>query len=736
MIKYNIIKMLRYIMNIKDYKIITATVLMGVIFSVAGLYANPSREDNYNLENLNKVTEINEENMEASRVYPYFEGGTAAAFGGIFLLGLALNLTPCVYPMLTITVSIFGAGGKYEKFKTFLRSGVYVLGIATMYSVLGVIAAFTGGLFGGLLQSETVIFSIAMVFFILSLSMFGVYEFKVPAAISGRLTTGKNTGLTGLYLSGLFVGIFAAPCVGPPVIGLLTLVGQQGNPFFGFAVFFVLSLGLGLPYLILGTFSGLLNKLPGSGEWMVWVRKLLGIALVGVGVFYLSLVFSPRLIFIFIPVVLVVGSVFLGFIEKSGSSGPVFPWIKRVTGLILLTIAVIIFRAGREPSVEWDDYSRDRISSAAEKNKPVLLYFSADWCIPCMELDRRTFTDIGVMERLADFELLKVDLTDYDSPSSRVIREKFDVAGVPTVVFLDETGRELMNKRIVGFVTPSGFKDTLKKVEKMVTLNRTKQAGGEKEAEENLSRIKLISDKQWIKPGEPFYLGVLFDMKKGWHVYWINPGDSGMKPRLEWDIPDKFSAGELRWPGPEKFREGPFFTYGHGDSLLLSRKVIPPEDIEPGTTVHFKIDGNWLVCKDICVTQKGNYRLTVPVREAEPVKEKEWEQVFKETKKMLPKDHNWQFNPVVTGSKLVLEVLLSEEIPEQIFRGSEFFSLKSGFIQPGEYSWEKTEGGYQMEIPLKQQAEKVEILEGVLVLPGKIEEVPRVLVVDSEIIYR
>jgi thioredoxin:protein disulfide reductase len=380
------------------------------------------------------------------------EGNLIIAFGVIFLIGLALNLTPCVYPMLTVTVSVFGAQTDKNTLRVFFKALVYVLGIATMYSVLGVIAALSGGLFGAVLQSSWVLVGIGVLFFLLSLSLFGLYEIQIPYWLTRRIGGQQAAGILGIYISGLVVGIFAAPCIGPPIIALLALVGQRGDVLFGFLAFFILSLGLGLPYLILGTFSGLLSKLPKSGAWMDWVKKVLGVILIGVGFFYIALAYNPQLIYYLIPATLVIGGIYLGFIERSTAKSVLFPWVKRVVGLAAIAGGLVFYAGGQKASIEWDAYSADRVGIALSENRPVVLYFSASWCIPCLELDRMTFTDEQVIDEMNRFVLLKVDLTNFDAPESREVRERYSIAGVPTIVFLDENGNEIPQIRVVGFV--------------------------------------------------------------------------------------------------------------------------------------------------------------------------------------------------------------------------------------------------------------------------------------------
>ncbi len=388
--------------------------------------------------------------------------GTAVAFLAIFLIGLALNLTPCVYPMLSVTVSLFGTQTDTNMVRVFLKSVVYVLGMATMYSLLGVGAALSGGLFGSWLQSPWVLAGIAALLFGLALSMFGLYQIQIPYWLTSRLGGTTGTGIVGLYLSGLVVGVFAAPCVGPPVIALLAFVGAKGDPVFGFWTFFVLSLGLGFPYLILGTFSGVLKKVPKSGVWLIWVERIFGVVLTGAALFYLSLAFFPKLSAYVVPALLLVGGIYLGFLEPSGRDKKGFLRLKWAFGLLAIAVSVWGFNALREPGLAWESYSSAKIAEAKAGGKPVMMDFYADWCIPCLELDRKTFTDAAVMSATQEFVRLKVDLTHFDSPESEALRKEYAIAGVPTIVFLDRDGNEVRSSRVVGYLSPSEFLEKLK----------------------------------------------------------------------------------------------------------------------------------------------------------------------------------------------------------------------------------------------------------------------------------
>ena len=412
--------------------------------------------DSYEPSSGNFVTfdQAGEQNQIAAMID---ESGLFWAFVAIFFIGLALNLTPCVYPMISVTVSIFGGQTDTNLFRVFLKALTYVMGIATMYSVLGVVAALSGGLFGSALQSPVVLAIIGLLLMGLALSMFGLYEIQMPYWITSKLGGQNASGFIGVFVSGLVVGVFAAPCIGPPIIALLAFVGANGDPFFGFWSFFILSLGLGFPYLILGTFSGLLQKLPKSGVWMIWVKKVLGIVLVGVGLFYIGLAFFAKLTPWILAATLLLGGIYLGFLERSGRDRKGFQAVKMLVGVVSIIFGVLMVHNLTRPSVEWTPYSAEAYEMALSEGSPIVLDFYADWCIPCLELDQVTFVDEGVIEALNKFKRFKVDLTNFDSEESEILRQQFDIIGVPTIVFIGSNGQEVKTARIVGFLNPEDF---------------------------------------------------------------------------------------------------------------------------------------------------------------------------------------------------------------------------------------------------------------------------------------
>ena len=384
------------------------------------------------------------------------ERGGWAAFLTLFLIGLALNLTPCVYPMLGVTVSIFGARRAAPPLQVFGSALLYVLGMAVMYSALGLAAAFTGGLFGGWLANPMVSIGIGVLLIALSLSMFGLYELNAPPALLSRIGGAGATSALGIFASGLVVGIFAAPCVGPPVVALLAVVGQKGDPWFGFLSFFTLAMGLGAPYLVLGTFSSLLQRMPRSGEWMVWVKKVFGVVLIGVGLNYVLLALAPRASVWVLPLALVAGGVWLGFLDKSASRRVAFRAFQRLAGALAVVAGVALVASAPRHALAFEPLQGDDAAARAG-DQPYVIDFSADWCQPCHELDRVTFADRRVKDAMRAFRLYKVDLTRYDSPETERWRRRFQILGVPTIVFARPHGGEVREARVEGFLAPEAF---------------------------------------------------------------------------------------------------------------------------------------------------------------------------------------------------------------------------------------------------------------------------------------
>ncbi len=215
------------------------------------------------------------------------KGGVLLALFFLFLGGMALNLTPCVYPMVPITIGFFA-----KQKKSILHSIIYFLGITITYSLLGTFAALGGSFFGAVLQKPIVLISVSLIIFIFSLSLFGLFTIRMPSSFSTNLA--KKGGYISSYLMGALVGLVAAPCIGPIILSLITFVASKGDPFLGFIFFFSLSFGLALPYLFFSFFSSSLKSLPKAGEWMVTLERFFGFALIGVAIFILKPLLSVK----------------------------------------------------------------------------------------------------------------------------------------------------------------------------------------------------------------------------------------------------------------------------------------------------------------------------------------------------------------------------------------------------------------------------------------------------------
>jgi thiol:disulfide interchange protein DsbD len=389
------------------------------------------------------------------------QGVTLISFLVIFLGGLGLNLTPCIYPLIPITIGFFLAQGSGSPRWVFVLSLFYVLGMAVTYSILGTLAAFTGSLFGSALQNPLVLIFIACVLVGLSLSMFGLYEIRMPAFLT-RIAGKSSHGVFGALLMGLTVGILAAPCIGPFVIGLLSYVGERGNPVLGFWAFFVLALGLGTPFLFLGMLSGSISKLPRSGQWMVWVRKIFGFVLLGMAAYFLRNLFSTGFYWLLQASIVAVGAIYLGWVEGSGKGLRVFRTIKWGMGILgILLSSYLVLAPGHlfshRQGIQWLGYNEELLQRSLTQGKPVIIDFTADWCIPCREMEKRTFSSPPVIAKAKQFSTLQVDLTHSTRPETRSFMERYRIKGVPTVIFLDRKGEEIEGLRFHEVIKPEEF---------------------------------------------------------------------------------------------------------------------------------------------------------------------------------------------------------------------------------------------------------------------------------------
>lgn len=384
---------------------------------------------------------------------------------GIFLGGLALNLTPCIYPLIPITVSYFGGSGGYMREKIVIHGLLYISGLAFTNSLLGVTVSLTGGILGAILQNPFILILVAGILVSLAFSFFGFWELQIPLAMS-KFASKNFGGYFGTFFMGLTLGVVAAPCLGPFLLGLLAYVAQKGDPFIGFLYFFVLSLGLGLPLSVLAVFSGSIKKLPMSGEWMVWIRKVLGWVLIGMAC-YMLLPLIPWDIgkSALLASASVVAALHIGWFDSTRSQSNIFSYVKKVLSLVLIIAGILLLVPSREnkTTVTWIPYDKNILLQAIKENKPVMLDFYADWCLPCKAMEKEVFSDPDVVNLSRQFITMRADLTKRH-PYQKEIQESFNIRGVPTIVFFSRNGVEEKALRIESYVSSAEIQKRMKKL--------------------------------------------------------------------------------------------------------------------------------------------------------------------------------------------------------------------------------------------------------------------------------
>lgn len=379
----------------------------------------------------------------------------------VFVLGLLLNLTPCVYPMIPITVGYFGNRRDNHWSRRLWNGLIYLSGMVLIYTMLGAMAALTGQMLGQALQSPIIQGILAFVMVLMAAAMFDFFELQFGTDLENQLEAWAE-GL-GTFGMGMVLGVAAAPCLAPSTVALLGYVGQKGDILTGSVLFLVLSLGLGLPYVVLAVFTGLIDRLPESGHWFEWIEKLIGYLLAGVAIYFLWPLLPPKLFGWLIVIWLAVSA--LGLLIA------VVPdkrhWLILRTLVVLLVAGTGIYWTlynivWLEPKIDWtpgtkfvDDESYDR---------PTVVYTSADWCVPCQEMKVTTFQSQDVIRAARNVNMVKIDVTEPPPETVAAWMEQHNLVGVPTTLFFDTDGKEHRKLRGQGYLGGSDFAERLQRI--------------------------------------------------------------------------------------------------------------------------------------------------------------------------------------------------------------------------------------------------------------------------------
>jgi len=418
----------------------------------------------------------------------YLAQGTFIALGASYVFGLATSLTPCVYPMIAITVSVFGAKEAKSRWQGALLSLTFVMGIVCLFTPMGVASAMTGKGFGSALGNPWIVGAIAVVFLTLAASLFGAFELALPASLNNRLSSVGGAGYRGAFLLGLVCGLVAAPCVGPFLFGLLGWIATTRNVALGSAAMALYGLGLGTLFFVVGTFA---VNLPKAGAWMMGVKWVGGVCLAYMALAYvrdalpkdlLHKVAHADLVYGVIGMVVLGAGLALGgtHVAAERRKSPIARLSKptklasivpAIAGLFMViswyqasSASASATTASQAAALQWETSEPVAIAKATEQHKPVLIDIGATWCGACKELDEKTFPDPLVRAAGQRFVALHVDASDDDDPAVAKVREKYHLtAALPVVLLLDSRGQEA--KRFTEFVPPDRFAEALATVQ-------------------------------------------------------------------------------------------------------------------------------------------------------------------------------------------------------------------------------------------------------------------------------
>ncbi len=418
---------------------------------------------------------------------------------GFFGFGLLLALTPCVLPMIPILSGIIVGDAKSHDHATsrlhsFNLSLAYVLGMAMSYTIAGIVAGLSGQLLSNTLQNPWVLGSTALIFVVLSFSMFGFYELRLPQSIENRMinTTNKLKGgqFIGVFIMGVISALIVSPCVAAPLAGALIYISQTHDVLLGGIALFSLSIGMGVPLLLIGASAG--HVLPKAGTWMTAVRNAFGVLMLAVAIYMISPVIPASASMTLWAALLIIPAMYLHALDNlplDSITGRSHPWMRfwKGIGIILLVVGVSILigaisgaKSPLQPlagilannqQVENNKLAFDRVKNITElnarvnaaKGKIVMLDFYADWCISCKEMEQFTFSDNRVQASLNNAVLLKADVTD-NTPEDLALLKRFNLFGPPGIIFFNRSGQEIKPIRVIGFKKADSFLKIVNKV--------------------------------------------------------------------------------------------------------------------------------------------------------------------------------------------------------------------------------------------------------------------------------
>lgn len=428
---------------------------------------------NINLENLNETDSIANNLKEKNLLLVLLT---------FFGFGLLLSLTPCVFPMIPILSSIIVGASKNETMtarRGFFLSLVYVLSMSVAYTIAGVIAGIFGANLQVALQNPYVLVIFALIFVALAFSMFGYFEIRLPQAIQNRVnktTDGKEKqGILGIAIMGFLSALIVGPCVAPPLAGALVYIGQTGDAILGGLALFVMSLGMGVPLLLIGLGAG--KFMPKPGGWMESITKIFGIVMLGVAIWLLDRVLNANIIMYLWALLLLGSAIYLKIYQHI---------LAQLITVVIFILGVILFvgaiSGATNPLNPLEKFTSSKMTQVSDEklifkkvkniqelelaiknsNKPVMLDFWASWCVSCKELEEITFQDEQVINKLQEFTLLKADVTE-NNDEDKALQKKFGVVGPPALIFWDKDKNEIQASRIIGYKNPKDFLEIVNK---------------------------------------------------------------------------------------------------------------------------------------------------------------------------------------------------------------------------------------------------------------------------------